>query len=267
MSDLQSLDLSEQELTKRLNQETFNHPLTLVSAVSALLGSTAAALFSMSDWFGLMVSIAVAGAVVCTGFVLSRMLFTKHIAIMSIIEQVRQETQLKREQIDDSVRKELAEFQEDKAIFQLNQLKEKFTTFSRVLDLQFDSDEMAHKRYLTTAEQLYFGAVDNLRGYVVLRHSINAINVAHIKTQLNDSELETSLRQALVERLDIYTDAQKQMADVLAFNEQVMTKIDDVTSRLGAIQTREATGEVRLETAMQEIQVLINRAQKYDISN
>ncbi len=267
MTQQDTVQLSEQELTARLRKETFNHPITLTSGVVGCLAATAAGLFTTSDFFLVLVGFSGVALIGCIGFVLVRNVISKHKSMLNIIEQVRLETESQRKQVGESVRLGLKEFKETKALHQLTQLNEKFEAFNTVLNLQFDNDEMAHRRYLTTAEQLYFGAVDNLRGYMMLRHSINAIDLEHIHRQLNQKQLEASSRQALSDRLNIHARAEQEMSDILAGNEQVMTKIDDVTSSLGSIQTREGLGAVRLETAMQEIQVLISRAKKYDISN
>ncbi|TQQ05354.1 hypothetical protein [Vibrio cholerae] len=267
MTDSKTIQLSEKELSARLNKETFNHPVTLSTGVIGVLSGTAAALFATSDLFMMIVGVSCCALAGCAGFILNRSVIGKHKAMLEIIEQFRAETRTKREQMSDSIRTGLTEFDKTGALHQLNQLKEKFETFNKVLNLQFDNDEMTHGRYLTTAEQLYFGAVDNLRSYMVLCHSISAIDIKHIKHQLETGTLPAETQNTLSQRLSIYNNAENEMNEILAINEQVMTKIDEVTRSLGSIQTREGLSEVRLDTAMQEIQVLINRTEKYDLSH
>ncbi|AUI88021.1 hypothetical protein BS333_16740 [Vibrio azureus] len=267
MAGSKTIQLSEVELNTRLVKETFNHPITLSTAVIGLLSGTAATLFTTSDLFMAIVGVSCCSIVGCIGFIVNRNVIGKHKAMLEIIEQVRTETRSKREHISESIKTELSEFDKKNALHQLNQLQEKFESFNRVLNLQFDNDEMTHGRYLTTAEQLYLGAVDNLRCYMVLCHSISAIDIKNINKRLGIDMLPTETKKALSQRLAIYKNTTKEMDDILIANEQVMTKIDEVTSSLGSIQTREGLGEVRLNTAMQEIQILISRTKKYDLSD
>ncbi|SDH55652.1 hypothetical protein SAMN04488136_11972 [Vibrio xiamenensis] len=268
MANLASNPLSERDLKQRLRKETINHPLTLSTFVVGALAGLAAFLFAQYDGVAFLLVAAIFSLLVCGGFTLYRNVIGRHKSMLALIEKVRQETCSRRVQIETSVHDGLSEFKEHQALHQLGQLKDKFSAFTTVLNLQFDSDEMAHKRYLTTAEQLYFSAVDNLRRFMVLRHSINAIDVKHIRQQLKNGEsLDQSTRDALTKRLDIYQDAQYDMLHLLSINEQAMTKLDDVSSNLGSIQTREGLGTIGLEHAMQEIHTLISRAEKYDISN
>lgn len=259
-------NITEVDLSSRLMKETTNHPLTLIFGVSALLTGSAASMFTTSGLFTTLAGASAVSTVACAGYVLNKTVFGRHREILKIIEKIRKGTCDERQKVSESVEKELNGFNEERALHQLQQLHGKFSAFQNVLNLQFDSDELTHKRYLTTAEQLYYGAVDNLRNLVVLRHSINAINSEHIQKQLEDTDLEEVTKQTLTERLGIYKKAHQDINQLLSINEQVMTKIDDVTSNLGAIQTREGLSSVRLDTAMNEILHLIQRTEKYDIS-
>jgi hypothetical protein len=259
--------LTELELSTRLRKEATNHPITLSTGVVSVLGGAAAALFASSEAFVLLAAAAGIGLVSCIGFVMNKTVFGRHRAMLAIIEKVRNETQHAREKIGESVKVGLKAFKDEKGLQQLIQLQGKFTAFENVLNLQFDKDEMTHKRYLTTAEQLYFGAVDNLRNLVVLWHSINAIDSQHIQKQLEASNLDSEVKNTLEQRLAIYNKGMADKAGILSVNEQIMTKLDEVTSRLGSIQTREGLSDVRLDTAMREIMHLIKRTDQYDINN
>ncbi len=205
MTEVNTLQLSEKQLRARLNKETLNHPVTLSTGVIGILAVTAATLFSTSNQFLTLAAVSGCALAGCAGFIVNRSVIGRHKAMLAIIEKVRAETRAKRELISESTQNGLSEFHQSEALHQLGQLKEKFDAFNMVLNLQFDDDEMAHGRYLTTAEQLYFGAVDNLRSYMVLCHSIRAIDVAHIQNQLKQKDLPADARHALSERLTIHT--------------------------------------------------------------
>lgn len=267
MSSERNVQLTESEIGSRLKKEIMNNGLFLSTSVITVLGGIAAGLFASSELFLFLVGGASLSAITGTGYFISKTTIGRHKAMLKIIEKVRLETQQKREAIETQVLGGLTKFDDKSGLKQLDQLQTKFGAFSNVLNLQFDKDEVTHKRYLTSAEQLYFGAVDNLRALIMLWHSVEAINPVHIKSQLNNTSLDDSAKLALDERLSIYDSAKAEMLEVLSLNEQVMTKLDELTSKLGSIKTREGLSDVRLDTAMSEILHLINRTEKYDIRN
>lgn len=147
---------------------------------------------------------------------------------------------------------------------QLEQLEAKFAAFQNVLNLQFDEDELTHKRYLTTAEQLYFGAVDNLKRVAMLWNSVTAINVSHLQKQLASEELSEQETDAIKKRLAIHQQSEQDRKDIISINEEAMTSLDAVTIALGGIQTKDGLSDVKLDTAMDEIMHLISRVDNYN---
>jgi len=263
----QNTQLTENEIESRLKKEILNNGLFLSTSVLAVLGGIAAGLFASSELFLFLVGGASLSAVTGLGYLVSKTTIGRHKAMLKIIEKVRKETQEERQASEKQVLDGLTKFNDQQGLRQLTQLQSKFGAFTNVLNLQFDKDEMTHKRYLTSAEQLYFGAVDNLRSLVMLWYSVEAIDPKNIKKQLNNKVTDETAKIALYERLSIYESAESKIANVLSINEQVMTKLDEITSRLGSIKTREGLSDVRLDTAMSEILHLINRTDQYDISN
>lgn len=261
------LQLTEKELSSRLFRDTSNHPITLSSGVLGVLCAIGATLFASTFFFPALAIASAIGIASCAGFLITKTVLTKHKAMLEIIEKVRKETIEKRQKISVSIETDLTNFQDSKALKQLRQLHKKFNAFENILNHQFDKDEFTHKRYLTTAEQLYFGAVNNLNNLVMLWHSTSAIDSEHLKQQLESETTDTLTIQALEKRLGIYEQSQTDIANILIVNEQAMTKLDELTSKLGSIQTREGLNEVRLDTAMSEILHLISRTDKYDIRN
>ena len=159
------------------------------------------------------------------------------------------------------------QFKQFKQLMQLEQLQAKFAAFESVLALHFDRDELTFKRFLTTAEQLYFGSIDNLRRLAMQRHSISAIDIVNIESRLASVDISSEEKSTFEKRKIIYDNANKSMESIYSINEQAMTKLDELTNKLGSIQTRSGVADVRLETAMKEILHLISRTDEYDISN
>lgn len=262
---LPQVGVSEKELSARLLKEAGNAPFTLASGVSSVLFGFSTFLFMSSEWLVVLAGITGLSIATLTGYLLKKTVFGRHAAMLKIIEKVRHETMRDRQQMMGLVKEKLIELQHPVGINQLSQLENKFVTFSQVLDLQFDRDELTHKRYLTVAEQLYFGAIDNLRTVTTLRLGMAAINVSQIEQSLNDANLGEKRREAMVQRLAIYQQSFSSEQEILARNEQVMTKLDEVTSRLSAIKSRDGLGSLKLDSAMREIRHLIERVNDYDL--
>jgi hypothetical protein len=267
MSMERNVQLTEREISNLLKKEIVNNGWFLSTSVITVLSAIAAGLFASSELFLFLLAGAGLSAITGVVFLVNKMTIGRHRAVLCIIEKIRLETQKDRQLIEKQVFDGLTQFNDRQGLKQLTQLHAKFDAFSKVLNLQFDKDEITHKRYLTSAEQLYFGALDNLRALVMMCYSVEAINPEHIKNQLKGACLDDVAQLALSERLSIYESTKTEMLDVLSINEQVMTKLDEVTSKLGSIQTKEGLSDVRLDTAMSEIRHLINRTEKYDIKN
>jgi hypothetical protein len=262
---LPQLEVSDKELSKRLLKDASNAPLTLASGVSTVLLGVSSVLFMSSEWLVVLAGLTGLSMVTLTAYLLKKTVFGRHAAMLKIIEKVRNETIQEREKMMALVKDKLADLYHSVGLAQLSQLETKFSAFSQVLDMQFDRDELTHKRYLTVAEQLYFGAIDNLRTVTTLQLGMQAIDVESIQQNLRKSDLDPARQDALQQRLNIYQQSAQREQSILASNEQVMTKLDEVTSRLSAIQSREGLSSLKLDSAMREIRHLIERVDDYDI--
>ncbi|MGR5287134.1 hypothetical protein ACP3V5_17590 [Vibrio maritimus] len=262
-----TISLSEQALSQRLMRDTLNHTATLSGMVLSVCFIAGATLFFDSDGFLLLTLGAVVSALGSLAFILYRTVIGRHQYLMEMTHEIHAEARAAREQRWKSISVDLEEMGDELALTQLSKLKEKFDAFNRILDMQFDRNELAYRRYMITAEQLYFGAVDNVRCYMMLGHGISAIDSEHIVRQLSDPSLSEQAKQSLQDRQSIVDNTSEKMSSVLSVNEEIMTKLDDVTHTLSAIRTHEGLSNVRLETAMSEIQTLIERAHKYDSSH
>ncbi|BFM49530.1 hypothetical protein [Marinomonas sp. THO17] len=266
MSD-SNVDLNDADLGKHLLSEVANSPITLISGVSSLLMGVSSAVFYSSEVFLWLAGLTGFSVATLGSYLLKRTVFGRHKEMIRIIEKHRVEAIAKRKDMMTTVTQKLAELNHKKGTQQFSQLERKFSTFSDVLNMQFDKDELTHKRYLTIAEQLYFGAMDNLLTVATLRMSMNAINVKDLEASLSqDTNMPEEAKQALTSRIDIYRNASEQETQILTCNEQVMTKLDELTSKLSGIQTREGLSTLKLDSAIREIKHLIARVDDYDIS-
>jgi hypothetical protein len=258
--------LTEKDLSRRLIRDVMNAPETLIAGVCTALSGASLALFSSSSWLWPLVGITCISATAVAGIIIERTWIGRKDSLMTIIKQAHQESVSKRNAILCRVSVELTKLNHAHGQRQLLHLETKFSTFTNVLNMQFDADELTHKRYLTIAEQLYFGAIDQLHTVVRLQHSLGAIDVKHLEKSLSDATLSLAHHDALKQRLAIASRVIEQEAALLTSNEQIMTKLDEVTSQLSSIQTREGLGTLKLDSAMREIQDLILRTNDYNIN-
>lgn len=257
-------ELSNKQLIARLRSEAWNHPLTLGAGVVGVLSGVGAGLFLTTDAFIALAAISGVGLLSSISHVFNKTVLGKHRAMLKIIEEVRKETMAKRNEMTTAVKRDLEKFNDQRSLMQLEQLEAKFAAFQNVLNLQFDEDELTHKRYLTTAEQLYFGAVDNLKRVAMLWNSVTAINVSHLQKQLASEELSEQETDAIKKRLAIHQQSEQDRKDIISINEEAMTSLDAVTIALGGIQTKDGLSDVKLDTAMDEIMHLISRVDNYN---
>jgi hypothetical protein len=168
------------------------------------------------------------------------------------------------------LRGELRELKFDAGLWQMDQLKLKFDAFKELLRRKLDPAEMTYGRYLGIAEQVFLGGLDNLTRISDALKSLGAIDPDHIERRLyaldNDgieSPAQDREKAALAERATL-REMQRGLVDrLLAENEAAMTRIDQVMAAIGGLDTSAGHASMSMESAMDELRVLAERAGAY----
>lgn len=261
--------LSPEAIRKQVLSENIQSPLVLYSGVIAAMGMVYSVLFG-GDMMAWGIS-AVAGSV-CLGKLYWGYQYHYHYHAMTVVARYHQVLLAKRQQALVDLKASLEALNQVPALKQVEQLNRKFMAFQDVLDRQLNKEELAYARYLTMAETVFVGALDNLQSVIVSASALSGIDIDHIERQLTPLQLALATasgdqytlleqkRTALTQRLAMYQQSQQHIIRVLTENEQAMTELDHVTTQLSQISLQQG---MELEEAMEELRRLAQRAQKY----
>jgi hypothetical protein len=154
---------------------------------------------------------------------------------------------------------------------QLQQLQLKFDNFVAILKQALDAEEITYGRYLGIAEQVYLSSLDNLERAVGALSSIKTIDLRHIDNRIGDihadgvvTPAEETEKDSLNLRRDLHRRQLDKVADLVAQNERAMTRLDYTAAAIADMKTRSGQASMDMETAMKELQGLIERAPNYN---
>lgn len=182
---------------------------------------------------------------------------------IEILRLQREELVARKEIALKNISKELENFNDSVAIEQLKKIKEKFINFVSVLDKKFKPSELTYNRYLSIAEQVYLNAIDNLEIVIIARQSVSAIDSDHIEDQISKLSEDDPVYVTLLERKALLEKQSIRIKKILQDNELAMTKIDMVSIKLSEITTQSSQALMDMDFAMNELQSLIDRADKF----
>ena len=179
----------------------------------------------------------------------------------------------KRQSLDVQVVKRIQALEEDlrnlnaeHAVRQLQGLREKLQGLTGVIERRLNAGELAYGRYLSTAEQVYLSAVDNLHEVAVALSSKAAIDPVYIEKRLrelppNGADEE---RETLLERRALLQTQNDKVTQLLSQNETAMTALSNTAAALAAVRTERGHASVDATTAMSELEQLSNRARHFE---
>lgn len=163
---------------------------------------------------------------------------------------------------------ELEALDDPRPAYQLNALHEKRDNLVEVLNRRLEAGEMTYARYLSTAQQVYLAALDNLGEVAVAERSISAIDNEYIDSRLGDlhdqaGETAVAERASLQDRRSLRQTQETRIADLLAQNESAMTQIDRTATALADAPIGKEPQDA--EAAMAALREMAERASKYAV--
>ncbi|WP_428624565.1 hypothetical protein [Sedimenticola sp.] len=257
---------SPTQLQSDISKETFTSPKFVYPlAIGGGLTVTAWALgLDTLGWSALLIGIgAILGA---GGWAAFRQLFWRgdlvYQRLLSLQNNMLKEIEQKRAQL----RLDLAAIEDPRGLRQLDNLTAKFELVTKRLRERFDTTEMTFFRYVSTAEQVYLGALDNLR---------SVVESCEVLSTMRRNELETlhgNLQQAgeeddakeIHERIQMYDRYQDRIQDALSDNEAALTRLSQVLEALVNLNTGQGMAKEPLDRAMEELAVLAQRTNDYE---
>jgi hypothetical protein len=159
-----------------------------------------------------------------------------------------------------------------KGRMQFDDVVMKFNLFREILAKKLDPGELTYARFLVSAEQVYLNTLDNLRDLVNYIKGIAAIgsdyeaDLVKLKKIIKPDEAERKQLEAFLER-NVLKDRQKQkVAEILALNEEALTKIDKTIAAFSETRIRKSQANIDINTAIAELEVLAQRVKEYSTS-
>ncbi len=153
---------------------------------------------------------------------------------------------------------------------QMKQLHEKFSNLVEVLKRRLNSGELTYGRYLAMAEQVYLSAMDNLNEVAVALRSVSTIDPDHIERRLGEirnTDAPTPEQEqeytALQSRDSLLDEQTRTATRLISQNEAAMTVLDKTAAALAKARMGKGHADMDASVAMDELELLANRAGKY----
>jgi hypothetical protein len=165
-----------------------------------------------------------------------------------------------------ALEQELEALDDERPVHQLRAMRDKRNNLIDVLNRRLDAGELTYARYLTTAQQVYLSALDNLHEIAISLRSISTIDRDYIETRLAElhsqsSDSAQSERASIEGRLELLTSQEDKVARLLAQNESGMTAMDRTATALADAPIGRTPEDA--EAAMAALEELAQRAMKY----
>ena len=150
---------------------------------------------------------------------------------------------------------------------QLDALLSKRQSLINVLERRLDAGELTYARYLSTSQQVFASALDNLHEVAVAYESISTIDEPYIARRLaeldgDDSDAEAADREraTLERRRELRNDQRRRIAQLLAQNEAALTALNRTTTALADVPIGKKPEDA--DAAMDALEALADRAAK-----
>jgi hypothetical protein len=151
---------------------------------------------------------------------------------------------------------------------QLDALLQKRQSLINVLQRRLDAGELTYARYLSTSQQVFASALDNLHEIALASESISTIDETYIDRRIaeldgDDSDAESADREraTLERRRELRQTQRRKIAQLLAQNESALTALDRTTTALADVPIGKKPEDA--EAAMAALEELADRAAKY----
>jgi len=260
-------DFSPQAITRAVLKSTVQKPYVLYPAAIGILGGMAALLLSPS-W--LFVVPAALGATIGLGaWVVDATIRREQHAG----EYLNHMQQILAGRVDRTIRtleRELREAESEQGLGQLERLRSKYHAFEELLRRKLDPGEITFRRYLGMTEQVFLAGLDNLKHVSDTLKGSSAIDELHVRQRLQGLDAQGSQTAAqqreystLQARLELLGSQRAKVQEWFSQNEAAMTQMDSIMAAIAEMDTANAHAVMGMESAMQELEMLAERAKSY----
>ncbi len=259
---------SQRAISKAVRGRVFQSPAFLYPSAAGLLAFMSMAVVEISP---LLIGVA-AGSLGVGALGLAWMfLFRRDLISRDYLGQMHEVMNSRRQLLLKELSARMQELDFAQGTVQLGSLQDKFTNFVGILNQTLSPEEITYGRYLGIAEQVYLSSLDNLEQAIGALTSIRTINPQHIEDRIQGihadgivTDTEEIEQDSLNQRKDLYDKQLERVAALVAQNEQAMTKLDFTAAAIADIKTQSGQASMDMESAMEELQTLIEKAPKYN---
>ena len=258
-------DLSPTAVKKAVLATATQKPLTVYAATVAALGGG----FALAVQSGPIALAALGvGAAVSVSSWLWEFLVKGDNHASNFVQRYRKLLEERRREALTALKADLAEIGDTRGLSQVELFSDKFENFVSVLDKKLEPEELTYNRYLSIAEQVFLGGLDNLDNAAIAQKSVSAIDVDRLEREINTlsahSDPASKAKVAEMQKRQKLREDQLERANQLIIeNEKALTHLDHVSTKIAAINTKQGRAEIDLEAAMDELRRLIVRADNY----
>ena len=265
MLDHKVKDLSPVAIKKTVLNNAIQMPLSVYPAAISVLGGFYSLLFGL-DMLG--IAAMVGGGVIAIGNWVYEYFIRGSDHANEFVLKYRKELEKRRQETLNTLEKDLQHIGSEDGLRQLRLFREKYNNFQSVLGKKLDQTELTYNRYLTIAEQVLLGGLDNLDAAAISLKSISAIKSDDIQKELerlshDSSEMSRAKQNEYNTRLELRKNQLDRVSELMLLNESALTHLDHVSTKIANINTKQGRALVDLEDSMDELRHLIERADKY----
>jgi len=154
---------------------------------------------------------------------------------------------------------------------QLEQFQTKIKVFIEILDMKFpDKNQLTYNRYYTISQEVFLSGIDNLNEVLLIHKTLDAINIDYIDRSLQrlegiEQEAVTKReRSSLLQSRKQYQDQQQDIKDLMAQNEEALSKLDEAIVQVQDIKrSANNEGQLDMEASMEQLHRMAQQSYKF----
>lgn len=255
---------SQKAVRKAVLGRILQSPAFLYPTAVGMLSAMAMGVFDISALLVGAASVGMGAGLAGLGYLFA---FRRDQISRDYLVQMHETVNARRERLMRQLMVQMEEVGFSAGLTQLQQLRRKFDNFVAILDQTLAPEEITYGRYRGIAEQVYLSGVDNLDRAAGALASVRTIDPQRIDERLGEihadglvTAAEEHELQALQERRGLFVRERERVDMLLAANEKAMTQLDLTAAAIADIRTSSGQASMDMESAMAELQALVQQA-------
>jgi hypothetical protein len=154
---------------------------------------------------------------------------------------------------------------------QLEQFRNKIKVFIEILNVKFpDKNQLTYNRYYTIAQEVFLSGIDNLKEVLLIHKTLDAIDMDYIERSLQRLEKRgddtTAKRElnSLLQSKQQYLDQQQDIKNLMAQNEEALSKLDEAIVQVQEIKRSEINeSQLDMEASIEQLHRMAQQTYKF----